>query len=190
MKELGRKFVGTWNTFTLVSVAVGAALFGVLMVYASIPVFTNTNLTAAMIVPVVVGGLFGPLPAFITMGVGNMIADMLFGGFWPAWSVANAVLGLFIGALPLYGADIRKGKFTIIHAAIYAVLVVVGNAIAFGFVAPFITQYILGIDAELSLLQAIPASIANIAVQIIVGIPLLFLLSRRFASRTNLQEED
>ena len=56
-KSLGQKLLGTWNTKTIVAVAIGAALFGVLMVYGGIPVTTNTNLTTAMIIPVVVGAL-------------------------------------------------------------------------------------------------------------------------------------
>ena len=39
----------------IVGVAIGAALFGVLMNFGSIKVFTNTNLTTAMLVPVIVG---------------------------------------------------------------------------------------------------------------------------------------
>ena len=67
-----KKFVGEWNTKTIVAVAIGAALFGALMVWGSIPVFTNTSLTSAMIVPVVVGALFGPLPAMVSLLVGTL----------------------------------------------------------------------------------------------------------------------
>jgi energy-coupling factor transport system substrate-specific component len=94
-------FLGKWNTKTLVSVAVGAALFGVLMVYGSIPVFTNTQLTSAMIVPVVVGGLFGSVPAFITLLLGNILADLIGGwGFWFDWSIGNGILGFLSGPCP------------------------------------------------------------------------------------------
>jgi energy-coupling factor transport system substrate-specific component len=88
-ENYGKLVLGNWNTRTLVGVAVGAALFGVLMVYGSIPVFTNTQLTSAMIIPVVVGGLFGPLPAFVTLLVGNVLADTIGGwGYWFDWSIA------------------------------------------------------------------------------------------------------
>ena len=73
-KSFWKTLVGTWNTKTVVGVAIGAALFGVLMNFGSIKVFTNTNLTTAMLVSVIVGGLFGPLPAFVAAGVGNVIA--------------------------------------------------------------------------------------------------------------------
>jgi len=190
-QSLGRLFVGKWNTITLVSVAVGAALFGVLMVFGSIPVFTNTYLTTAMIVPVVVGGMFGSLPAFATMLLGNMLADLIGGwGFWFDWSIGNGVLGLFIGALPLYGAKIDEGIFKINHAIIYAVLCIIGNALAFGIVTPIMTSIFYSADLEITFIQAFASGVSNTAVLVIVGIPLLFLLANRFKKRSNLKEED
>jgi energy-coupling factor transport system substrate-specific component len=190
-QSLGRLFVGKWNTITLVSVAVGAALFGVLMVFGSVPIFTNTYLTTAMIVPVVVGGMFGSLPAFATMLLGNMLADLIGGwGFWIDWSIGNGVLGLFIGALPLYGAKIDEGVFNVKHAIIYAVLCVIGNALAFGIVTPIMTSLFYSADLEITFIQAFASGISNPAILIIVGIPLLFLLANRFKKRSNLKEED
>jgi len=190
-QSIGKMLIGKWSTMTLVSVAVGAALFGVLMVYGSIPVFTNTMLTTAMIIPVVVGGLFGPLPAFATMLVGNVIADTLGGwGYWFDWSIGNGILGLFIGALPLYGARIDEGIFGVKHAIIYAVLCIVGNALAFGVVTPILTSWFYSADLEITFLQAFASGISNTAVLIIIGIPLLFLLANRYKKRSNLKEED
>jgi energy-coupling factor transport system substrate-specific component len=188
--HFGKLFLGKWNTKTLVTAAVGAALFGVLMVYGGIPIFTNTKLTSAMIIPVVVGGLFGPVPAFVTLLLGNTLADLIGGwGFWFDWSIGNGVLGLFIGALPLYGARIDEGIFKVHHAIIYGVIAVVGNAIAFGLITPILTAFIYGSDLEITFLQAFAAVISNSIVLVVVGIPLLILLSRRFAKRTNLTEE-
>jgi energy-coupling factor transport system substrate-specific component len=190
-QSLGRLFVGKWNTITLVSVAVGAALFGVLMVFGSIPVFTNTYLTTAMIVPVIVGGMFGSLPAFATMLIGNMLADLIGGwGFWFDWSIGNGVLGLFIGALPLYGARIDEGIFNVKHAIIYAVLCIIGNALAFGIITPIMTSIFYSADLEITFIQAFASGVSNTAVLVIVGIPLLFLLANRFKKRSNLKEED
>ena len=190
-QSLGRLFVGKWNTITLVSVAVGAALFGVLMVFGSIPIFTNTYLTSAMIVPVVVGGMFGSLPAFTTMLLGNVLADLIGGwGFWFDWSIGNGVLGLFIGALPLYGAKIDEGIFGVKHAIIYAVLCIIGNAIAFGIVTPIMTSLFYSADLEITFIQAFASGVSNTAVLVIVGIPLLILLANRFKKRSNLKEED
>jgi energy-coupling factor transport system substrate-specific component len=189
-RNLGVLFLGDWNTKTLVGIAVGAALFGVLMVYGSIPVFTNTQLTSAMIIPVVVGGLFGPVPAFVTLLLGNILADTIGGwGYWFDWSIGNGVLGLFIGALPLYGARIRDGIFGVKHAIIYAITAVVGNALAFGIITPLLTSLIYASDLEITFLQAFASGISNTLVLVIVGIPILVLLSRRFKKRSNLSVE-
>jgi len=190
-QSFAKTFIGKWNTVTLVSVAIGAALFGVLMVYASIPVFTNTQLTLAMVVPVVVGGLFGPLPAFATLLLGNVVADLIGGwGFWFDWSIGNGVLGLFVGALPLYGAKINEGIFKVKHAIIYAILAIVGNAVAFGIVTPVFTTLFYSADLEITFLQSFASGISNTAVLIIVGIPVLTLLANRNKKRGNLKEEE
>ena len=186
-----KKFVGEWNTKTIVAVAIGAALYGVLMVWGSIPVFTNTNLTSAMIVPVVVGALFGPLPATVALLVGNCLADLIGGwGFWFDWSIGNGVLGLFVGLLPLYGADIKNGIFKVKHAVIYTICCVLGNAIAFGIVTPVMTALLYSADLEITFIQSLAGSISNTAVLVIVGLPILFILAKRYASRTNLVEEN
>ena len=189
-RSLLQLFVGNWNTKTIVAVAVGAALFGVLMVFASWPIFVNTMLTAAMIVPVVVGGLFGPLAAFATMALGNIVADLVGGwGMWFNWSIGNGVLGLFIGALPLYGARIDEGIFKIKHAIIYVILVVIGNIIAFGVVTPIFTTLFYGDTFELSLMQGVFAMTGNSIILCVVGIPILFAMTRRYKSRSNLRHE-
>lgn len=185
-----KKFVGEWNTKTIVAIAIGAALFGVLMVWGSIPVFTNTSLTSAMVVPVVVGALFGPLPAFATLLIGNCLADLIGGwGFWFDWSVGNGVLGLFVGLLPMYGADIKNGIFKVKHAVIYTICCILGNAIAFGIVTPIMTALFYSADLEITFIQSLAGGLSNTAVLVIIGIPVLVLLSKRYASRTNLVEE-
>ncbi|MDO5137929.1 MAG: ECF-type riboflavin transporter substrate-binding protein [Oscillospiraceae bacterium] len=189
-KSFGQKLLGVWNTKTIVAVAIGAALFGVLMNYGGIPVFTNTSLTTAMIVPVVVGAMYGPVPALVAAGVGNVIADLIGGwGLWFDWSVGNGVAALFVGLLPLYGAYITEGVFEIKHAIIYMLCCVVGNGVAFGIVTPILTTLFYGGDLNVTFLQALAASLGNIAVEVIIGIPILFLLAKRYKSRTNLEEE-
>lgn len=189
-KTLVQKFLGEWNTKTIVGVAIGAALFGVLMVYGGIKVTTNTSLTSAMIVTVVVGALFGPVPAALAAGIGNTIADLIGGwGFWFDWSLGNVVLGLFVGALPLYGAKINDGVFKIKHAIIYAILVVLGNAIAFGIVTPVLTVAFYSSELTITWIQAWSAIVSNASVQIVLGIPVLFALAKRNARGTNLTRE-
>ena len=182
--------LGVWTTKSIVTMGLGAALYGVLMVYGAVPIFTNTNLSFAMIVPVFVGCLFGPLPAMITCGVGNVIADLIGGwGIWFDWSIGNAVMGLFVGMLPLYGADIANGVFKVKHAVIYAILCVVGNMLAFGVVTPIFSTTLYGQDLNITLMQAVFATAGNTLVLVVAGIPILVLLSKRAASKMNLKKE-
>ncbi len=189
-KSFWKTLVGTWNTKTVVGVAIGAALFGVLMVFAGIPVTTNTKLSTAMLVPVIVGALFGPLPAMVATGVGNVLADLIGGwGMWFDWSIGNAVLGLFVGALPLYGAKIEEGIFEVKHMIIYAILCVIGNVFAFGVVTPFFSSVFYAEPMAIILAQGIASIVSNCAVLVVLGIPLLKILAARNARKNNLSME-
>jgi energy-coupling factor transport system substrate-specific component len=189
-KSIFKTILGVWNTKTVVVIAIGAALFGVLMNIGGIPVFTNTKLTTAMIIPVIVGGMFGPVPAFITCLVGNTIADLIGGwGYWFDWSIGNGVLGFIVGLLPLYGARINDGIFKFRHAVVYVITCIVGNAFAFGVVTPIFTVLFYGGELEVTFVQSLSGGIANTLVLTIIGIPILIALSKRNARNTNLTLE-
>ena len=144
-----------------------------------------------MVVDVIVGALFGPVPAAVAAFFGNCISDLIGGwGFWFDWSIGNAVLGFFVGLLPLYGARINDGIFDVRHAVVYAVTVIVGNLLAFGVVTPLLTYLFYAQELTITWAQAWAAVLGNASVQIIIGIPLLFLLARRNARSTNLSRED
>ncbi|MDO4378296.1 MAG: ECF-type riboflavin transporter substrate-binding protein [Erysipelotrichia bacterium] len=190
-ESIGKILLGKWDTKTVVGVGIGVALFGVMMNYASITVFTNTKLTLAMIVPVIVGGLFGPLPAALAAGLGNVLADLIGGwGFWFDWSLGNAFLALIVGSLKLYGADIDNGVFTPKQMVIYAVLCVVGNALAFGVVTPILTAILYQGELNITFIQSMVSGFSNTAVLVIAGIPILKALAARNARGTNLSKED
>ena len=190
-KTLSQKLLGTWNTKTIVGVAIGAALFGVLMNYGGIKVTTNTSLTSAYVIPAIVGALFGPLPAGLAAGLGNVVADLLGGwGFWFDWSLGNFVAGYFAGLVGLFGANVEEGVFTVKHAVIYAILCIIGCALGFGVVTPFLTYMWYSSELTITWIQAWAAIVSDATVLIIVGIPLLFALAKRNARGTNLSKED
>ncbi|MCR5675292.1 MAG: ECF-type riboflavin transporter substrate-binding protein [Lachnospiraceae bacterium] len=190
-ESIGKILLGKWNTKTIIGIAIGAALFGVLMNFGSIRVFTNTSLSTAMIIDVIVGALFGPLPAALAAFCGNVIADLIGGwGFWFDWSIGNGVLGFFVGLLPVYGAKLADGVFEVKHAVIYAITVIVGNLLAFGVVTPILTYLFYSQELTITWGQAFAAVVSNASVQVIIGIPLLFVLAKRNAQSNNLKKED
>ena len=183
-----KKILSTQN---IVAIAIGSALFGVLMNYGGIPVFTNTKLSSAYIIPVVIGALFGPIPAALVGFIGNTFADFLGGwGYWIDWSLGNLFACFFIGSLPLYGARIKEGIFTKRHAIIFAIVSVIGIAVSFGVLTPIFTTWFFGGELSITVLQAQAAVLANSAVVLIIGIPLLFLLTKRYKKQFNLVEEE
>jgi energy-coupling factor transport system substrate-specific component len=183
-KSVSRMIWGEWNARTVISVVTGAVLFGVLMVYGGIRVFTNTSLTTAMIVPVVIGGVFGPIPAMVTLLTGNILADIIVGqGMFFDWSVGNAVLGFFVGLLPIYGANVMKGVFKLSHMLFYGMCCLAGNALAFGLITPILTTLFYGASLQITFIQAGVASLANVFVLIVIGIPLLTFIANRAAAR-------
>lgn len=190
-KSIGALLLGKWDTKTIVGIAIGAALFGVLMDFGGIKVTTNTSLTSAYAVLPIVGALFGPLPAALTGLIGNTIADLIGGwGFWFDWSFGNAVAGFFIGLLPLYGAKIDEGVFSVKHAIIYAIVTIIGVGIGFGLVTPILTVLFYSSELTVTWIQAQAAIISDASVAIIVGIPVLFALAKRNARKTSLTKED
>jgi len=186
-----KTILGVWNTKTVVVIAIGAALFGVLMNFGGITIFTNTKLTTAMIIPVIVGAMFGPVPAFVTCLVGNSIADLIGGwGYWFDWSIGNGVLGFIVGLLPIYGARINDGIFKLKHAIIYIITCFIGNALAFGIVTPILTTLFYGGELKVTFVQSLTGGIANVLVLTVIGIPILIALAKRNARATNLKVEE
>lgn len=191
MKEkILQEFKGALNTKNIVAIAIGSALFGVLMIYGGIPIYTNTKLTLAYVIPVVVGGLFGFVPAALVGFFGNLVADAIGGwGIWYDWAIGNLVAAAFIGSLRFYGVQIREGIFTKKHAFIYTIVSSVGNWLAFGLITPVFTQLFQGGELTLTLFQAQWAVLSNILVIIFAGVPILFFLAKHFDKQNHLIKE-
>ncbi len=188
--SIWKKLLGNWETKTVVAVAVGAALFGVLLDYVSIPVFTNTKLSVAYLVPVFVGALFGPLPAGIVGLLGNFFADLLAGsGFWPEWWIGNFIATFVIGLLPIYGARIKEGVFNAKHAIIFTITSLLGLLVSFGFVSPFLNTIFYGGEKTINFAQGWVAVVSDGIVTVVAGLPLLYLLAKRYKKNTNLTKE-
>jgi len=90
---------------TIVYSAIGAALYGILLV-AQIPIPGSTvSVRPAFALVPFFGYAFGPIVGFFTGFVGNAIGDQISG--WGAltswnWSLANGFVGLIAGLAPVY----------------------------------------------------------------------------------------
>ena len=117
--------------------------------------------------PIIVGSLTGAFPTALALFLGNVIADLIGGwGLWFDWSVGNAVMGFFVGLLPVYGAYVMDGIFKVRHAILYAG------------------------ELKTSIAQGVAASITNSVILVVLGIPILALLANRFGARMDLRETE
>jgi energy-coupling factor transport system substrate-specific component len=117
---------------TIVYAAIGAALYGILLV-AQLPIPGSTvSVRPAFALVPFFGYAFGPIVGFFTGFVGNAIGDQISGwGLLTSWnwSLANGFVGLITGLAPLYLASWVTGdnrQRAIGGAVAGAIAVVVG----------------------------------------------------------------
>jgi energy-coupling factor transport system substrate-specific component len=122
---------------TIVYAAIGAALYGILLV-AQLPIpGTTVSIRPAFAIVPFFGYAFGPIVGFFTGLVGNGIGDQLSG--WGAltswnWSIANGIVGLLAGLAPLYLGRLTSGSLrdrAIGGAVAGAIAVVIGFLFTF-----------------------------------------------------------
>ena len=103
--ELNRSNLWEVSSRTIVYAAIGAALYGILLV-AQVPIPGSTvSVRPAFALVPFFGYAFGPIVGFFTGLVGNAIGDQISG--WGAltswnWSIANGIVGLLAGLAPMY----------------------------------------------------------------------------------------
>src|SRR5262245_30077109 len=126
--QSGRSSLWEVNSRTIVYAAIGAALYGILLV-AQIPIPGSTvSVRPAFALVPFFGYAFGPVVGFFTGLVGNAIGDQISG--WGAltswnWSIANGIVGLLAGLAPMY-----LGRFTSGSLRDRAIGGAIGGAIA------------------------------------------------------------
>jgi uncharacterized membrane protein len=102
--------------------AIGAALYGVLnLVFNTIPMpsVSQVALRPSICIPVFFGYVFGPVVGFFTGAVGNILGDFLTGwGVFPAWDIANGLIGMIPGLVLLFADKKRSLNFLTILVAI------------------------------------------------------------------------
>ena len=93
------------NSRTIVYAAIGAALYGILLV-AQVPIpGTTVSVRPAFALVPFFGYAFGPIVGFFTGLVGNAVGDQISGwGLLTSWnwSIANGIVGLIAGLAPMF----------------------------------------------------------------------------------------
>jgi energy-coupling factor transport system substrate-specific component len=154
--------------------AIGAALYGVLLVFQiPIPGTTAVNARPAFALVPFFGYAFGPIVGFFTGFVGNAIGDQISGwGLLTSWnwSIANGLVGLIAGLAPMYLASMMSRNLSN-RAIAGAIAGVVGVLIGFLFV--FTDMILQGYDFNATLTTEYLPVIAGDLIATIILVPIL-----------------
>lgn len=99
----------------VVAVAIGSLLYAIITIRLNVLIMPGTELTAirpSVVVPMLVGFLFGPLAGFFTGFLGNALGDVVsFGDFYWPWDLGNGIMGALPGlAYVLLDKESRLGR--------------------------------------------------------------------------------
>ena len=161
---------------TIVYAAIGAALYGILLVVQiPMPGTKDVSIRPAFAIVPFFGFAFGPIVGFFTGFVGNAIGDQISGwGLLTSWnwSIANGLVGLIAGLAPLYLMSLMSGS-NARKAAAGAIAAIVGIVVGFLFI--FTDMAISGYDVNTVLTtEYLPVVATNLIASIIL-VPLLVL---------------
>ncbi|MFC2036460.1 ECF transporter S component [Chloroflexota bacterium] len=114
------------GTRQVVYMAIGAALYGIFSwIFNTIPMpsVSQVSLRPAICIPIFFGFVFGPVVGFFTGAVGNILGDFLTGwGVYPAWDIANGLIGFVPGLVLLFGTAKRSLNFLTILVGVLVLL--------------------------------------------------------------------
>jgi energy-coupling factor transport system substrate-specific component len=171
--KMDRSTLWEVSSRTIVYAAIGAALYGILLV-AQLPIPGSTvSIRPAFALVPFFGYAFGPVVGFFTGLVGNAVGDQISG--WGAltswnWSIANGLVGLIAGLAPLYLARWVEGNLrdrAIGGAVAGAIAVVIG--FLFVFTDIVISKYDVGTVVST---EYIPVIVGDLIATIIL-VPIL-----------------
>ena len=174
----------------VVAIGIGAAIF-VALTTVQIPVgfVPNTALQVRAAVLAFFAAVFGPVAGFAIGLIGHALGDALFyGSVWWSWVFPDAVFGLLVGLFAKKYA-IENGGFGGKQIALFNVVQVVGNALAWIACAPVLDILIYKEPANKVFAQGAVAAVTNLIIVAILGTLLAFGYSKVKTKSGSLKEE-
>lgn len=175
----------------VVATGIGTALF-VALTEVQIPLgfIPNTSLQPRAALLTFIAAVFGPVVGGLVGLLGHALGDALFyGSVWWSWVFPEAVFGIIVGLFAAKYA-IKEGGFDKKAIALFNVVQVIGNAIAWIVVAPVLDIVIYAEPANKVFVQGVWAFLGNIIVIAILGTLLSAGYSKIGAKSSSLSKED
>ncbi len=124
------------NVRNVVAIGIGTALYVVLsFIYIPLGAIPNTGLMPSLSIIAFFSAVFGPVVGAAIGLIGQLIYSLITGGVWWSWLFPMAIpaiaIGLFKGKY-----NVKEGGFGGRQIAVFNIAQVIGNAIAWAFLAP------------------------------------------------------
>lgn len=153
----------------VVAVAIGAAIFFVLMRFVQIPLpVPNTSLQTAYGFLALFAAVFGAVPAAIAGFIGHALVDLTYGSVWISWVLSTAIAGFGLG-LVMKDVPVEQGEFNKKHKIRFIVGLLVVNLVAWALIAPSLDVLIYAEPANKVFVQGIVAALVNAFSTALIG---------------------
>ncbi len=134
--------------------------------------------------------VFGPIVGGVIGLLGHALGDALFyGSVWWSWVFPDALFGIGVG-LFVSKYKIREGGFGVKQAALFNLVQIIANAVAWILLAPILDIKIYAEPANKVFTQGAVAFVLNIIVIAVLGTLLAFGYSKLGAKTSSLSKED
>ena len=178
------------TTRTIVATGLGAALFMLLFMYVKVPSpIPETSLQTAYGLGAFFAVLFGPIAGALIAFIGHALSDAVqYGSPWWSWVIASGVCGAAYG-LAYKRTGVEAGSFKGKDIAVFNIIQVAGNVVAWLVVAPVLDIVIYKEPVNLVFTQGAVAALMNSVTVAIIGTLLLVAYAATKTKKGSLEKE-
>ncbi len=178
------------TTRTIVATGLGAALFMLLFMYVKVPSpIPETSLQTAYGLGAFFAVLFGPIAGGLIAFIGHALSDAVqYGSPWWSWVIASGVCGAAYG-LAYKRTGVEGGRFMVKDIAVFNIIQVAGNVVAWLVVAPVLDIVIYKEPVNLVFTQGAVAALMNSVTVAIIGTLLLVAYAATRTKKGSLEKE-
>ncbi|MCR5526188.1 MAG: ECF-type riboflavin transporter substrate-binding protein [Lachnospiraceae bacterium] len=175
----------------VVAAGIGTALF-VALTQVQIPIafIPNTSLQPRAALLAFFAAVYGPVVGGIIGLLGHALGDaLIYGSVWWSWVFPDALFGIIVG---LFAGkfQMKNGGFAGKTVALFNVVQIVANALAWVLLAPVLDIVIYAEPANKVFVQGVSALIGNAVVVAILGTLIGLGFTKIGAKSASLTEED
>jgi energy-coupling factor transport system substrate-specific component len=175
----------------VVATGIGTALF-VALTEVQIPLgfIPNTALQPRAALLAFISAVFGPIVGGIVGLLGHALGDALFyGSVWWSWVFPDAIFGILVGLFASKYA-VKEGGFNGKAIALFNIVQVIANAIAWILIAPVLDIVVYAEPANKVFAQGFWAFLGNVIIIAILGTLLSVGYSKIGAKSSSLTKEE